>query len=87
MSQQLLQCCGSLRNSAACLMHPLLLELTPQCTHAQVRTHTLPGTWGLVFPAPVTFNEEERGIKGHGGGGGSLVCEILRFPLSRRIGN
>ena len=74
MSQQLLQCSGSLRNSAACLMHPLLLELTPQCTHAQVHTHThththtLPGTRGLVFPAPVTFNEEERGVKGHVGG-------------------
>lgn len=62
MSQQLLQCSGSLRNSTVCLMHPVLLELTPHCTH----THTLSGTQGLVFPAPVTFNEEERGVKGQG---------------------
>lgn len=62
MSQQLLQCSGSLRSSAVCLMHPVLLELTPHRTH----THTLPGTQGLVYLAPVTFNEEERGVEGQG---------------------
>lgn len=36
-------------------------------------THTLPSTWGLVFPAPVTFNEEERGVEGQG-----TVCVFVR---------
>lgn len=63
MSQQLLHCSGSLRNSSVCLMHPVLLELTPHCT---THTHTLPSTQGLEFPAPVTFNEEERSVEGQG---------------------
>ena len=45
-----------------------------KCTHTHTHTHTLPGTRGLVFPAPVTFNEEERGVKGHVGGGWVCFC-------------
>lgn len=65
MSQQLLQCSASLRNSAV-FDAASASGTDSHCTHAKVRTHTLPGTWGLVFPAPVTFNEEERGFKGQG---------------------
>lgn len=66
MSQQLLQCSGSLRSYAVCLKHPVLLELTPQCTSAHSRTlsHILPGTYGLVFPDSFTFNEEEKVSRG-----------------------
>lgn len=51
MSQQLLQCSGSLRSYAVCLKHPVLLELTPQCTRAQVHTHTHFLTYFLAHTA------------------------------------
>lgn len=60
-------------------------------THTQDKhTHTLPGTRGLVFPAPVTFNEEERGVKGHGGQSVFFfffLHEFLSFSLSGSIRN
>lgn len=51
MSQQLLECSGSLRDSEVCLMHPVLLELTPTSLHTGPR---------------VACNEEEGCVKGTG---------------------
>lgn len=39
---------------------------SPLHTCSSAHTHTLPSTRGLVFPAAVTFNEEERCVKGQG---------------------
>lgn len=85
MSQQLLQCSGSLRNSAVFLMHPVLLELTPHCTHSQVHTYTHTSRhMGPYVPATGTFNEEERSVKGQGGGGLCGFLSFLRYSLSRQ---
>lgn len=91
MSQQLLQCSGSLRNSAACLMHPVLLELTPYYTHIlKTNTHThflAHGALCFLLLLPLTKRREvSRGM-------GDRVCfffflhEFLSFSLSGSIRN
>lgn len=43
---------------------------TCSSAHSHTLSHILPGTHGLVFPAPVTFNEEEKVSRGR-----RTVCE------------
>lgn len=52
------------------------------CASARTLSHT--GTRGLVFPAPVTSNEEEKVSRGQEDCVCASVCEFLKFSLSRR---
>lgn len=71
ISQQKLQSSGSPWNSSVCLMHPVLLERTPHCIPHVLKCARTPSiTWDPVFPAPVSFNEDETGVRGQR----SAVC-------------